>query len=67
MYFLPSIVAGARAHQSTAAIFVLNLLLGWTVIGWVVALIWSLSAVWRPPTIIVQHQAPGGPTITPER
>jgi T4 superinfection immunity protein len=67
MYFLPSIVAGARAHQSTAAIFVLNMLLGWTMIGWVVALIWSLSAVWRQPTIIVQNQTPNGPTIMPGR
>lgn len=66
MFFLPSIVAGLRGHQSTVAIFVLNLLLGWTVIGWIVAFIWSLSAVWRPPhTIIVQQ--PPGPTTTINR
>jgi hypothetical protein len=67
MYFLPSIVAGVRGHQSTAAIFVLNMLLGWTMIGWIVALIWSLSAVWHQHTIIVQQQPPTGPTITPNR
>jgi hypothetical protein len=67
MYFLPAIIAGVRGHQSTAAIFVLNMLLGWTMIGWIVALIWSLSAVWRQHTIIVQQQAPPGPTISPNR
>ncbi len=59
MYFLPSIVAGVRGHQSTAAIFVLNLLLGWSVVGWIVALVWSISAVWPPHTIIIQP--PPGP------
>lgn len=68
MYFLPTIVAVIRGHQSAAAIFVLNLVLGVTGIFWFVALIWSLSAVWRPPhTIIVQQSAPPGPTITPPR
>ena len=43
IHFLPSFVAGARNHISTLAIFMLNLLLGWTVIGWVVALIWACT------------------------
>jgi hypothetical protein len=45
--FLPTIIAFARRHHNRYAIFVLNLLLGWTVVGWVVALVWSLTAVWR--------------------
>jgi hypothetical protein len=36
LYFLPSII-GLR-KRNAGAIFVLNLLLGWTVIGWVVSL-----------------------------
>ena len=36
VYFLPTIVAGR--HRNGGAIFILNLLLGWTFIGWVVAL-----------------------------
>ena len=43
-YFLPSIVAFARSKRDAASIFVLNLLLGWTAIGWVIALVWSLRA-----------------------
>lgn len=46
-YFLPTTIAQTRKHQNLKSIFVLNLLLGWTVIGWVVALIWSVSAT-RP-------------------
>ncbi len=41
MYFLPSIVAFARSKRDTAAIVLLNFFLGWTLIGWVVALVWA--------------------------
>jgi hypothetical protein len=44
MYFLPAIIAAARQHRQTLAIFALNLLLGWSVIGWIIALVWSLTA-----------------------
>ena len=40
-YLLPTIVAVANNHKQTAAIFITNLLLGWTGLGWVIALIWS--------------------------
>ena len=42
-YFLPTICALMRGHMSTGAIFVLNLLLGWTLLGWIIALVWSLT------------------------
>ena len=41
MYFLPSIIALARSKKDTLAIFLLNFFLGWSVIGWVVALVWA--------------------------
>ena len=40
-YFLPTIVAEIRDHPATLPIFLLNLSLGWTLLGWVGALIWS--------------------------
>ncbi len=43
LYFLPSIIALARNKRDTTSILVLNLLLGWTAIGWVIALIWALK------------------------
>jgi hypothetical protein len=44
LYFLPSILAFARSKRDWGAILILNLLLGWTAIGWVIALVWSVKA-----------------------
>ncbi len=41
LYFLPSIIALAKSKRDLLAIFLLNLFLGWSVIGWFVALIWA--------------------------
>jgi TM2 domain-containing membrane protein YozV len=38
LYFLPTIIAVARRCRSDVVVGIINLLLGWTVIGWVVAL-----------------------------
>jgi hypothetical protein len=43
-YFLPTVLAAARGKRDLVSIFVLNFLLGWTAIGWVIALVWSLKA-----------------------
>jgi len=43
IYFLPTIIAAARSKRDVMSIFVLNLLLGWTAIGWVIALVWALK------------------------
>ena len=51
LYFLPSIIAAGRSKRDLASIFVLNLLLGWTAIGWVVALVWSVKC---EPTVIAR-------------
>jgi ABC-type transport system involved in cytochrome c biogenesis permease component len=47
LYFLPALLALARSHHQRLAIAALNLLLGWTVLGWVVALVWALTATPR--------------------
>jgi len=44
MYFLPSIIALARSKRDLLAIFLLNLFLGWSVIGWIVALVWAAKS-----------------------
>lgn len=46
-YFLPSIIAAGRHHPQTAPIFVINALLGWTLLGWVAMLAWSVSSFSR--------------------
>jgi T4 superinfection immunity protein len=45
LYFLPTIVAGCRRHPNQAGIVILNLFLGWTFVGWVIALVWAVSAL----------------------
>jgi hypothetical protein len=42
LYFLPTLIAFLRQHKNKLAIFLLNLLLGWTVLGWVISLVWSV-------------------------
>jgi Superinfection immunity protein len=50
-YFLPSIIGHEK--RSFAGIFALNLLLGWTVIGWIVALVWACTDEHRAPIYAV--------------
>jgi hypothetical protein len=43
LYFLPVVVAGTRGHPQQGPIAIINIFLGWTLIGWVVALAWACS------------------------
>jgi ABC-type sugar transport system permease subunit len=42
-YLLPFAIAFNKKRANTGAIFALNLFLGWSLIGWVVALVWALK------------------------
>ena len=42
--FIPTIIAWMRRHRSTAGIAALNLLFGWTLLGWALLLIWALQS-----------------------
>lgn len=46
VYFVPTYVGSSK--QNAGAIFTLNLLLGWTLLGWVGALIWAMTADPKP-------------------
>ena len=46
LYFLPTIIG--RNKADAGAIFLVNLLLGWTVVGWIAALIWACAAGVEP-------------------
>lgn len=41
--FLPSFIAFSRNHPNQVAILILNILFGWTGLGWIILLIWALS------------------------
>lgn len=43
VYMLPYLIANYRKHLNQTAILFLNLLLGWTFLGWVAALVWSFT------------------------
>lgn len=43
VYFLPSFAASSRKHRAKEGIIALNLFLGWSLIGWVVAFVWAFS------------------------
>ena len=43
LYFVPTMVAVTRNCKARNGIEVVNLFLGWTIVGWVVALAWAAS------------------------
>jgi ABC-type dipeptide/oligopeptide/nickel transport system permease subunit len=43
VYILPALIACLRGHRNAAAIVVMNILLGWTFVGWAFALVWALT------------------------
>jgi len=60
IYFLPSFNASSRKHPNTSSIVLLNLFLGWTLIGWVASLVWSASSIAKPEPAVapVAHSTP---------
>jgi hypothetical protein len=42
-YMMPTFIAIARNHNQTTTIAILNLVFGWSVIGWVILLLWSAN------------------------
>lgn len=58
LYFLPTIIAERK--RSFGSVFVVNLFLGWTLVGWVVALAWALKddPPQPVPMIVQPHQVP---------
>ena len=44
IYLLPSIIAFARNHRNKHALAKFNLFGGWTIFGWITALVWALYA-----------------------
>lgn len=64
-YFLPTIVAFLKKTPSKASVVIINLFLGWTFIGWVVA----LAMAFRDPTPtqqVVVYNQPGGDQPPPQ-
>ena len=43
VYFIPSMIAAQRGHLAASGVMIVNLFLGWTVVGWWVCLIWAYT------------------------
>ena len=55
IHFLPTFVAGSRHVQNFWWILLINFFFGWTLIGWVLALIWALNDAPRYVGTIPQY------------
>ena len=55
IWALPIIIAVARKHHQIAPITLITLLASWTIVGWFVALVWSVAATAQPATQEVQQ------------
>ncbi len=44
VYFVPIIIAAIRQTRNLAGIIILNLLTGWTFVGWIASLVWAITA-----------------------
>jgi Superinfection immunity protein len=51
LYFLPTIVGHSK--RDATGIFLVNLLFGWTGIGWFIALLWACASEPRVSTVLV--------------
>ncbi|MBO1753891.1 superinfection immunity protein [Allobranchiibius sp. CTAmp26] len=60
-YMLPWAVAATRGKSNQLAIGLVNLLLGWSFIGWVVALVMACGAEPTPTVVIQQNHYGSGP------
>ena len=52
LYTAPLIIAMVRDHHRLPWIGLLNIAAGWTIVGWIAALVWSVTAIRQPEAII---------------
>lgn len=51
--FSPFLIAVSRGHPNSVPILLVCLFLGWTFIGWLVALVWAFTSVESPTSVVV--------------
>jgi hypothetical protein len=56
LYFIPAIVGSNKSDSGS--IFLFNLLAGWTLLGWLGALIWAISKEVQPTPAVAQQATP---------
>ncbi len=61
-YFIPGIIAVTRRHRKVTSILLVNLFFGWSVLGWIFALVWALRANVAPKAVAVPPPLPTTPS-----
>jgi RsiW-degrading membrane proteinase PrsW (M82 family) len=65
MYLLPTYEAWKNKHPNLVAISLVNIFLGWSVLGWVAALIWAFKKAEPTPLIMSATQEPSTANVAP--
>jgi hypothetical protein len=53
IYIAPFVIAVVRDHHRLPWIALLNLTAGWTLVGWIAALVWSVATIGQPAAIML--------------
>jgi putative effector of murein hydrolase LrgA (UPF0299 family) len=61
LYFVPAGVAVARRVPHWGSVLVIDLFLGWTVLGWIIALALACRSRERPPGVTASRRADRAP------
>jgi hypothetical protein len=56
MYLLPAIIGWRRGVSSRVLLLMLNVFFGWTVLGWLVFLIWAVTGATRAQDAFYRQQ-----------
>lgn len=56
LYFLPTIIALTQHRRNVLAIALVNIFLGWSFLGWIVALVMAVTKDVQPIQVVHVHQ-----------
>lgn len=56
IYLIPTFVAISRKKENKTIIILMNVFLGWSIICWLLALLWAVSDDEKPTQIIVKER-----------
>ena len=61
LYLLPTFEAWLKRHPNLASIALLNVFLGWTLLGWVVSMVWAFKKTEPVQAYVAPPPMPPGP------
>lgn len=67
IYFIPTFIANGRKTHNENGIAIVNVLLGWTVVGWIIALIMACGSRSKDTVEIIEEIEPEEIVEKPDR